>query len=416
MGRFAPSPIGRTLPTGSSLASKKETTIATEVPKPTSLGGQALLSFEGCGSEALRIATINAVLQILTLGFYRFWARTQFRRFLWRETNLLGEPLEYTGRGLHLVLSTASAVALVGVLSIAISIFTQTHRVLGELLVLVNAVLIYALLEIGIYKARGYRLSHTAWRGIRFGQTGSGVRYALNALGWTLMVGITVGIIKPWMDTELFRLRWANTWFGNHRFEILDNGRTPCRWWLAIYVPPLVIAMLAAIFEPDDDAATAGTALWGLVVYVVAGCVAYGFFRVEQLRYFAGCIRLGNARISSNLRAQNLFPPALVCALVAAPLLIVVVTVLGLLWVWYTSLVEIGMETTFVLAAFVAIAGWSLHGIFYDGYIVPWVIKQVAATFAFHGDPGIVAIIQSDRRIPGAGEGLASTLDIGESV
>ena len=52
----------------------------------------------------LRIALINALLFVVTLSLYRFWAKTNVRRHIWGCVHVNGEPLEYTGRGLELFL------------------------------------------------------------------------------------------------------------------------------------------------------------------------------------------------------------------------------------------------------------------------------------------------------------------------
>ena len=56
----------------------------------------------------------NLLFNILTLWIYRFRARTNVRRYLWRNMTVQGDALEYTGRGLELFL---------GFLLIAVTIF-----------------------------------------------------------------------------------------------------------------------------------------------------------------------------------------------------------------------------------------------------------------------------------------------------
>ena len=41
----------------------------------------------------------NLLLTIITVGIYRFWAKTRVRQFFWRHTKLLGDRLEYLGTG-----------------------------------------------------------------------------------------------------------------------------------------------------------------------------------------------------------------------------------------------------------------------------------------------------------------------------
>ena len=58
--------------------------------------------YTGWTGGILLLAIKNAVLNILTLTIYRFWAKTDERRHLWRHTHFLGDPLEYTGVGKEL--------------------------------------------------------------------------------------------------------------------------------------------------------------------------------------------------------------------------------------------------------------------------------------------------------------------------
>ncbi|MCY4396908.1 MAG: DUF898 family protein, partial [Rhodospirillaceae bacterium] len=62
------------------------------------------LTHDGRSGELFVIFLVNLALSILTLGIYRFWGRTRIRRYVWSQTSLLGEPLEYTGRGIELFL------------------------------------------------------------------------------------------------------------------------------------------------------------------------------------------------------------------------------------------------------------------------------------------------------------------------
>lgn len=54
----------------------------------------------------------GAIMLFVTLGIYRFWLVTDVRRFLWSNTEIAGEPLEYTGTALELLLGFLVAIAL----------------------------------------------------------------------------------------------------------------------------------------------------------------------------------------------------------------------------------------------------------------------------------------------------------------
>src|SRR3954454_9837955 len=59
-----------------------------------------------------RLLTRGAVLLLVTLGIYRFWLATDVRRFLWSNTEVAGDGLEYVGTARELLLGFLIAIAL----------------------------------------------------------------------------------------------------------------------------------------------------------------------------------------------------------------------------------------------------------------------------------------------------------------
>src|SRR5215470_433700 len=55
------------------------------------------IQFLGFDRDYWQIWIRGSVLLAVTLGIYRFWLTTDTRQFLWSNTEVLGEPLEYTG-------------------------------------------------------------------------------------------------------------------------------------------------------------------------------------------------------------------------------------------------------------------------------------------------------------------------------
>ena len=68
--------------------------------------------FLGARRSYWRLLVRGAVLLMVTLGIYRFWLMTDVRRFLWSNTEVAGESLEYAGTALELLLGFLVAVAL----------------------------------------------------------------------------------------------------------------------------------------------------------------------------------------------------------------------------------------------------------------------------------------------------------------
>jgi uncharacterized membrane protein YjgN (DUF898 family) len=71
------------------------------------------LLFLGDRSEFRRLVTRGAALELVTVGFYRFWLATDIRRHLWSNTIIDGDTAEYTGRGRELLLGFLFALAII---------------------------------------------------------------------------------------------------------------------------------------------------------------------------------------------------------------------------------------------------------------------------------------------------------------
>src|SRR3954447_14283781 len=70
------------------------------------------VSFSGDRAEFRRLVTRGAGLELITVGFYRFWLATDIRRHLWSNTQIDGDAAEYTGRGKELLIGFLFALAI----------------------------------------------------------------------------------------------------------------------------------------------------------------------------------------------------------------------------------------------------------------------------------------------------------------
>src|SRR2546422_519586 len=68
--------------------------------------------FSGGRSEFFHLVKRGAGLELVTLGFYRFWLTTDMRRHLWTNTQIDGDGAEYTGRGRELLIGFLVALAI----------------------------------------------------------------------------------------------------------------------------------------------------------------------------------------------------------------------------------------------------------------------------------------------------------------
>lgn len=354
-------------------------------------GGQPLIDFRAPLGPLLRLTLINALLIVITLTVYRFWAKTKVRRHLWAHTQVGGTPLEYTGTGLELFVGFL--IALVVVL-IPFGVFSALPVLLGASegaqrawQLCIYLALIF-LTGVAIHRARRYRLTRTRWRGIRGNLTGSSARYGWFYL-WSLWpVGLTASWMTPWRNVRLWQKLVGETWIGDRPLRFFGSsaglyGQFALLWiTLAVlyggfvgYIVFLVQRMASAGTDLSD-AETIGRAvlaqssplLLGLIVVLIVYC----WYKVKELRRLVDGIRFAGVRFSCAPSAWQLLRLA-----VPNTLLI---------------LLTVGLATP--------IAQWRY-------------LHFVARHAQLHGTIDWAAIAQSSAAAPTSGEGLADAFDVG---
>ena len=147
---------------------------AAVAPPPTRRAAR----FVGDAKAFWRLQLRGAMLLAVTLGIYRFWLATDVRRFLWSNTEIAGESLEYNGTPTELLVGFLIAIALLVPLNLGLFVVALSLGPAGEFVSMLGFPLLFVLGQFAIYRARRYRLTRTVLRGVRCHQTGSGVRYA----------------------------------------------------------------------------------------------------------------------------------------------------------------------------------------------------------------------------------------------
>lgn len=145
--------------------------------------------FQGAGAEFFRIWIVNVLLSIVTLGIYSAWAKVRTMRYFYGNTSLDGSSFEYLATPMQILRGRLIAI-----------VFFVIYVVVGEVLPLLGiimALLLMLAMPWIIVRALAFRNRHSAWRGVRFGFTGS-VRGAVVAfLLWPLAGVLTLGLLLP---------------------------------------------------------------------------------------------------------------------------------------------------------------------------------------------------------------------------
>lgn len=247
-------------------------------PLPPPVPPPMPVAFAGKRRDFFELVKRGAGLELVTLGFYRFWLLTDIRRHLWSNTLVDGDAAEYTGRGKELLIGFLVALAILMPIYLGYFLIGLEAERLKAFASIPLIVFFYLFGQFAIYRARRYRLTRTVWRGVRFWMSGSGWIYALKASLWGLLVAVTLGLALPWRTAALERYKMRHSYYGDLQGSFEGRGWEFFKrgWWLWLLTP---IAF---------------------VVYPVAPFIYAGFKAIEWRWWLSG-IRFGSVRIESSL-------------------------------------------------------------------------------------------------------------------
>jgi uncharacterized membrane protein YjgN (DUF898 family) len=252
-------------------------------PPPPPVPPPLPVSFTGNRKEFFQLVARGAGLELVTLGFYRFWLVTDIRRHLWSNTVIDGDAAEYTGRGKELLIGFLVALAILVPIYLGYFLITiEAERWQGfASLPLVASFYVFG--QFAIYRARRYRLTRTVWRGVRFWMDGSGWAYAARATLWGLFAIVTLGIALPWRQAALERYKVRHSWYGDLQGKFEGQGWAFFKkiWWLWLVTP------IAIIFFP-------------LAPFL------YAYYKAVEWRWWLSGIRFGGVSLESTLAADAL--------------------------------------------------------------------------------------------------------------
>jgi uncharacterized membrane protein YjgN (DUF898 family) len=242
-------------------------------PHPVAVG------FSGDRSEFRRLVMRGACLELVTVGFYRFWLATDIRRHLWSHTTVDGDAAEYTGRGRELLIGFLFALAIIVPIYLAYFITGLEVERFKAFAGFPLLAFFYLFGQFTIYRARRYRLTRTVWRGVRFWMSGSGWAYAARAALWGLLMIVTLGLILPWREAALERYKMRHSYYGDLQGSFEGRGWEFFKrgWWLWLLTPFALYLFPAAPF-------------------------VYAAFKAVEWRWWLSGIRFGGVSLESNLR------------------------------------------------------------------------------------------------------------------
>lgn len=391
------------------------------------------------------LAVKTALLTAITLGIYRFWARTRIRKYIWSSVEGDGDGFEYTGTGIEKMLGFLVAIVVVAILLGAIQaiLFATGYGLVPEwtlgggwlLAPYIVAAATLPLIFFAQYRARRYRLSRTRWRGVRFGAEKAAWGYVVRAVGYLILTTVSAGILLPLINFRLEKYMTDRTWYGDAKFE--QNGK-----WTGLYpgMKHMLIGLAIMvgggfIIGPSlssvdgsgvSEAGSQGVTLLGglvLVVGIVWMWIGTVYYRVRSFAYLASNRKLGGQirfeaqpKTSQVIKILNWgsfkawFVAGIVVAILAVPVLLLFGTAAS-------SESGIAISAVFGLLALAVTIGGIAIG---EGLYMIWVRQPIIAHFVQSVTVRNAGTLDSIRQRAADGgadaEGMADALDVGGAI
>jgi uncharacterized membrane protein YjgN (DUF898 family) len=417
-------------------------TTAEVVSSPPAAAGT--VRFLGEEGAYWRLRIKGAALVVVTLGIYRFWLATDVRRFLWSNTEISGDTLEYNGLATELLIGFLFAVAILVPLYMVFALVALELDLVAITPTLIGFVLLVLLGEYALYRARRYRLTRTVFRGLRFDQHGSPWRYAVYALACWGIVIVTLGLAYPWTSAFIERFKMRHTSYGDLQGRFEGSGlslflRGLPMWLLVVGVPVIAIVAMARLIDWDtlsqllqkgDSDAVAevmGTMLGpGFAIAVVCFTVSfvsvpllYPVFQAVKLRWWISGLRFGEVVVMSRLRIWQvyrvylrlllyLFLLGLLTGIVGAMIGFAIVGIVGLINNATVTQVVVGVIS--ILLYVVMMMGSSTV---YQVIVAAGLWRLGAQTAALSGEAALDGVRATGSASSALGEGLADALGVG---
>ena len=203
------------------------------------------IGFHGTGGGLFKIMLVNWILTILTLGVYSFWGKTKIRRYLCEQSSFVGDRFHYHGTGGELfkgALIFGGMIILFNLGAYTIgTLWGETAQEISEIVGIFLIVLLLPAIMVGAFR---YRLSRTAWRGIRFSFRGKRKSALwLFFKGYLLMI-FTLYLYWPYFLVNMQKFWRGKAYFGNQSFKYDGKGGDIMKAFLSMILLCLVCMVL----------------------------------------------------------------------------------------------------------------------------------------------------------------------------
>jgi uncharacterized membrane protein YjgN (DUF898 family) len=396
---------------------------------------QTAFAFEGDWREFVPIAVTNMLLNVATLGFYRFWAKTRERHYLWSKTRFIDDHFEWTGTGKELLFGFLIAVVLFGAPFFLLNLVLQglvlqgQQQIAGILIGLLYIMLLY-LAGVATFRAHRYRLSRTYWHGIHGGTDSQGFDYGWSWLWKSAVAYVCLALLFPWSMTSLWKERWEHMSFGPHRFKSEPQWSSLMGRYIIAYLSPwiLLIGAFVLIFSVGIVAGvTSGSggsppvALIGLgigaviAVYLLIPLAALIYY-AAYMREVVGTLQISTLEFDFTARTKDwikLFLGNFALWLIAGAVAAIPIAAFGL----FNQFVEVAPGENAMMNNPIAFIAFAVVVAIAFGMVAPFIRFRTWAFTVRHleagGEVNLALLTQSETRELKQGEGLLDAFDMG---
>lgn len=224
------------------------------------------LLFTGTGGEYFRLWIVNTLLTLATFGIYSAWAKRRKARWFARHTLLAGEPFDFHGDPVRILIGRVLALGLLVCYGHAF----EWSRGAG----IATLIVIYALGPLLFAGAQRFRLANTSWRGVRFGFHASAATTYASCLplllAWTFVTvgaslglnplligvgGLVLSLLFPLAHGWLKRFQHRHARYGALQFDF----HLPVNAFYGLYLRLVGVGLLAAFAAGVIEFAVAST-------------------------------------------------------------------------------------------------------------------------------------------------------------
>ncbi len=384
------------------------------------------IRYAGRAAALFKLAFKTGVFTLLTLGFYRFWARTRLRRYYWSALRPGGIPLEYVGDPIEKLLGFLVAVVFmafyIGVVNLILMYFSFALFQGNGIAYVLSFLGLAPIIFFAQYRARRYILARTRWRGIRFGLEPGAGGYVWRSIVHYVAAILSVGLSWPLTTLWLEKYRINRTYYGDLQF-VQGGKRT------------LLFGAMRHVYYALGLSAVAGGMLvlsenpaWAALFLLTVPWAIYGwaYWRAESFKRMTEAKELGEIRFRTKPR-----PGRIIGIYLLGGLILNLVLYGAMILAVVLVIVALGVGDGFdfdpeQIAQLGAAATPAFVAIYFLGFVVIGAASQALFTLPMTRhfaevtqviDPSALNRIQQrDRDEFAEAEGFADALDVGAAI